>query len=117
MQTKKILMFSDEMGMPNIIGNILSHEIKSEHKILLTIENSQQEAEDYEPNLIIVTSYRLTNLIAKFKACEKTKDIPVILLSGALTEEEGKSYLPDAFFSKPVDIKIFLSTVKDILFK
>lgn len=110
-------MFSDEMAMPDIIGNILSDEINSNHKILLTEENSQQEAEYYEPNLIIITSWHRANLIPIFKAYEKTKNIPVILLSGALSQEEGESYFPDAFLSKPVDIKIFLSTVKDILFK
>lgn len=117
MQAKKILMFSDEMVMPNIIGNILSDELKSEYKILLTTDNFQQKAEDYEPNLIMVTSCSLISLISRLKASKNTKDIPIVLLSGALSREEGESYAPDAFLSKPVNIEILLSTVMDILSK
>lgn len=117
MQAKRILMFSDEKVMPNIIGNILSVEIKSELKILITTDNFQQEAENYEPNLIIVTSCHRANLIPEFKASKKTKDIPIVLLSGVLSQEEAESYEADAFLSKPVDIKILLLTVKDILYK
>lgn len=117
MPAKKILMFSDDKVMPNIIGNILSVEIKSEFKILMTTDNFQQEAENYEPNLIIVTSFHRANLIPKLKASKKTKDIPIVLLSGVLSQVEAGSYMADAFLSKPVDIKILLLTVKNIFHK
>jgi CheY-like chemotaxis protein len=74
---------------------------------------------------IVVTDYQMPlmtgiELITKLREDERTKDIPVILLTArsfAVTQEQQESLGVSSCLSKPFSPKELLKTIQDILYQ
>jgi two-component system cell cycle response regulator DivK len=111
----KVFVCEDEKEIAEIIKTILenqNHEVKLDfggNKILESIMS-------FTPNLIIL-DYRLPNLdgeklTKKLKADEKTKKIPVVIISASnYLEKVAIDSKADDYLSKPFNIENLLAIV------
>lgn len=115
---KRILVIDDDKQVQTLIPIIFEQE-NYHIKGTLHIGNLEDVISDYKPDLIIldvmlgdVDGRYICNFL-KEKALFKS--IPIILVSGAITNKESLSCTPDAFLKKPFDIDELIQKVDDLV--
>jgi DNA-binding response OmpR family regulator len=117
----KILVIDDEPEITDIIETFLEsagYEVKSENSSTIGIER----AKTYLPDLVLLDimmpfmdGYEMCK---ELKKCEKTKNIPVVFLTGKDAQsDEGKSFQVGGvlYIKKPFSCERLLDIVKVVL--
>jgi DNA-binding response OmpR family regulator len=117
----KILVIDDEPEITDIIETFLEsagYEVKSENSSTIGIER----AKTYLPDLVLLDimmpfmdGYEMCR---ELKKCEKTKNIPVVFLTGKDAQsDEGKSFQVGGvlYIKKPFSCERLLDIVKVVL--
>lgn len=117
----KILVIDDEPEITDIIETFLEnagYEVKSENSSTIGIER----AKNYLPDLVLLDimmpfmdGYEICK---ELKRCEKTKNIPVVFLTGKDAQsDEGRSFDVGGvlFIKKPFSCERLLEIVKVVL--
>ena len=116
-ETKKILIIDDEKI--NIMA--LAHFLKPDYEITVAIDGfaGLEAAEKHSPDIIlldiIMPEMDGFEVIAKLKESEKTKDIPVIFITGlsnSKDEEKGLSLGAADFITKPFNKPIVRARIE-----
>ena len=119
----KVLVADDEIHIIHVVAIKLrnnGYEVIAANNGLEAYDLACREKPD-----IIVTDYQMPlmtgiELITKLREDEKTREIPVILLTArsfAVTQEQQESLAVSACLSKPFSPKELLKTIQDILFQ
>jgi len=117
----KVLVADDEIHIIHVVAIKLRN---NGYEVIAA--NNGAEAYDLacrEKPDIVVTDYQMPlmtgmELIAKLRADERTKDIPVVLLTArsfAVSQEQQESLEVSCCLSKPFSPKELLTTIQDIL--
>jgi two-component system alkaline phosphatase synthesis response regulator PhoP len=123
MTAHKVLIADDEIHIIHVVAIKLRN-----NGYEVVAANNGAEAYDLacrEQPDIVVTDYQMPlmtglELIEKLRQDEKTKDIPVILLTArsfAVSQEQQKSLGVANCLSKPFSPKELLKTIQDILYQ
>lgn len=113
---KKIIVVDDDLGILEVIKIILEEE---DYKVI-TIDDGKmilKKIEDEMPDVVLLDiwmSGQDGGEIAKhLKAKEKTKSIPIIMVSAKNdTEKVARESGADDFITKPFDMDVLLEKVK-----
>ncbi len=119
----KVLVADDEIHIIHVVAIKLRN---NGYEVIAA--NNGAEAYDLacrEKPDIVVTDYQMPlmtgiELIAKLREDERTKDIPVVLLTArsfAVSEEQQESLEVSCCLSKPFSPKELLKTIQDILYQ
>jgi CheY-like chemotaxis protein len=119
----KVLVADDEIHIIHVVAIKLRN---NGYEVIAA--NNGAEAYDLacrEKPDIVVTDYQMPvmtglEFIAKLRGDERTKDIPVILLTArafAISPEQQESLGVSSCLSKPFSPKELLKTIQDILFQ
>jgi CheY-like chemotaxis protein len=119
----KVLVADDEIHIIHVVAIKLRN---NGYEVIAA--NNGAEAYDLacrEKPDIVVTDYQMPvmtglELIAKLRTDERTKEIPVILLTArafAVSQEQQESLGVASCLSKPFSPKELLKTIQDILFQ
>jgi two-component system, OmpR family, alkaline phosphatase synthesis response regulator PhoP len=119
----KVLVADDEIHIIHVVAIKLrnnGYEVIAANNGLEAYDLACREKPD-----IIVTDYQMplmtgVEMIAKLRGDERTKDIPVVLLTArsfAVTQEQQESLVVSACLSKPFSPKELLKTIQDILYQ
>jgi len=112
---KRVLLLEDNKQSLDLIEEILSEE--GYHVIAFDHYESVDNIHDFAPQLILL-DIRLSNgyghlLCVDLKNDPRTKEIPVILVSGADNLEKiARDSHADDFLAKPFDLKDLVQLVK-----
>jgi CheY-like chemotaxis protein len=117
----KVLVADDEIHIIHVVAIKLrnnGYEVIAANNGLEAYDLACREKPD-----IVVTDYQMPlmtgiELITKLRQDERTKDIPVILLTArsfAVSQEQQESLGVSACLSKPFSPKELLKTIQDIL--
>ncbi|MFH1836778.1 MAG: response regulator [Candidatus Omnitrophota bacterium] len=117
---KKILVIDNESEFAELIKNILEDTGRYEVITCNSGEIGIKEAEDEDPALILLDIMMPgmdgPDVARKMKENYRTKNIPVVFLTAAITEEEVRGQEGDIggriFLSKPVKIKELIDCVE-----
>jgi two-component system, OmpR family, alkaline phosphatase synthesis response regulator PhoP len=123
MMANKVLVADDEIHIIHVVAIKLRN---NGYEVIAA--NNGAEAYDLacrENPDIVVTDYQMPlmtgiELITKLRGDERTKDIPVVLLTArsfAVTQELQESLGVSSCLSKPFSPKELLKTIQDILFQ
>lgn len=123
MPSKKVLVVDDEIH----IVHVVAIKLRNNGYQVLTAGNGQeafQLACRQQPH-IIITDHQMPvmsglELVEKLRAHQKTKDLPVILLTArsfAIDEKQKQDLKISASLSKPFSPKELLENVEDILYQ
>lgn len=121
MADKKVLVVDDEIH----IVHVVAIKLRNNDYEVITAENGQEAFElacEEAPD-IVVTDYQMPimsglELIEKLRGCDKTKDIPVIMLTArsfAVEEEIQQRLKISVCLSKPFSPKELLRNIEDVL--
>ena len=119
----KVLVADDEIHIIHVVAIKLrnnGYEVIAANNGLEAYDLACREKPD-----IVVTDYQMPlmtgiELITKLREDERTKDIPVILLTArsfAVTQEQQESLGVSSCLSKPFSPKELLKTIQDILYQ
>jgi len=119
----KVLVADDEIHIIHVVAIKLRN---NGYEVIAA--NNGAEAYDLacrEKPDVVVTDYQMPlmtgiELITKLREDERTKEIPVILLTArsfAVTQEQQESLGVSSCLSKPFSPKELLKTIQDILFQ
>jgi len=119
----KVLVADDEIHIIHVVAIKLRN---NGYEVIAA--NNGAEAYDLacrEKPDVVVTDYQMPlmtgiELITKLRADERTKEIPVILLTArafAVTQEQQESLGVSSCLSKPFSPKELLKTIQDILYQ
>ena len=119
----KVLVADDEIHIIHVVAIKLrnnGYEVIAANNGLEAYDLACREKPD-----IVVTDYQMPlmtgiELITKLREDERTKDIPVILLTArsfAVTQEQQESLGVSSCLSKPFSPKELLKTIHDILYQ
>ncbi|MCX5645060.1 MAG: response regulator [Phycisphaerae bacterium] len=119
----KVLVADDEIHIIHVVAIKLrnnGYEVIAANNGLEAYDLACREKPD-----IVVTDYQMPlmtgiELITKMREDERTKDIPVILLTArsfAVTQEQQESLGVSSCLSKPFSPKELLKTIQDILYQ
>jgi two-component system phosphate regulon response regulator PhoB len=119
----KVLVADDEIHIIHVVAIKLRN---NGYEVIAA--NNGAEAYDLacrEKPDIVVTDYQMPvmtglELIAKLREDERTKEIPVVLLTArsfAVTQEQQESLGVSSCLSKPFSPKELLKTIQDILYQ
>lgn len=121
MKNKKILVIEDEAELSKIL-RLRFEKLGFTVETALSGEAGLAKVKTYQPDLITLdvkmpgmNGYKVCKLL---KADEKTKQIPVLMLTVRVTEIERKEGLAagaDAYLTKPYEGQLLLETVKKLL--
>ncbi len=121
MSDKKVLVIDDEMH----IVHVVAIKLRNNGYEVLSAENGAEGFELAESEMpdVIVTDYQMpvmsgVEMVQKLRNHQKTKDIPVIMLTarGFAIEDDKKNTLQiTQFLSKPFSPKELLRSIDDIL--
>jgi CheY-like chemotaxis protein len=117
----KVLVADDEIHIIHVVAIKLrnnGYEVIAANNGLEAYDLACREKPD-----VVVTDYQMPlmtgiELITKLREDEKTRDMPVILLTArsfAVTQEQQESLAVSACLSKPFSPKELLKTIQDIL--
>ncbi|MFH1398165.1 MAG: response regulator [Candidatus Omnitrophota bacterium] len=119
---KKILVVDDEKKIVDLLYNFLS---KEGFKVFTATDNesclriARQETPDLIVLDVMMPGIGGGDIAGNLQEYEKTKNIPVIFLTGAITEEEvaarGGKIANRLFISKFSDINEQISKIKKVL--
>lgn len=112
---KQIIIIGYEPSVDNIFKSILRDEVRCKVEIVDYVNNLIEKVLEFQPNLILITTFRHTKLINIFKNDPDLESVPIILLSGAATIDEFRASGADYFLSKPVDVNQLFNKVKYFL--
>lgn len=112
---KQIIIIGYEPSVDNIFKSILRDEVRCKVEIVDYVNNLIEKVIEFQPNLILITTFRHTKLINIFKNDPDLESVPIILLSGAATIDEFRASGADDFLSKPVDVNQLFNKVKYFL--
>ncbi len=120
-KSAKILVIDDEPEITDIIETFLEaagYQVKSENSSTIGIER----AKTFLPDLILLDIMMPFmdgyEICSELKKCEKTKDIPVIFLTGKdARSDEGRSFKVGGvlYIKKPFSCERLLNIVKMVL--
>jgi len=119
----KVLVADDEIHIIHVVAIKLrnnGYEVIAANNGLEAYDLACREKPD-----IIVTDYQMPlmtgiELITKLREDEKTREIPVILLTArtfAVSQEQQESLAVSSCLSKPFSPKELLKTIQDILYQ
>ena len=119
----KVLVADDEIHIIHVVAIKLrnnGYEVIAANNGVEAYDLACREKPD-----IVVTDYQMPlmtgiELIAKLRGDERTKDIPVILLTArsfAVSQEQQESLGVSSCLSKPFSPKELLKTIQDILYQ
>ena len=119
----KVLVADDEIHIIHVVAIKLrnnGYEVIAANNGLEAYDLACREKPD-----VVVTDYQMPlmtgiELITKLREDEKTRDMPVILLTArsfAVTQEQQESLAVSACLSKPFSPKELLKTIQDILYQ
>ncbi|MHC4571239.1 MAG: response regulator [Planctomycetota bacterium] len=122
MANRRVLVVDDEIH----IVHVVAIKLRNNGYEVISAENGAEAfklACEEEPD-IIVTDFQMPGmtgiqLVEKLRQCEKTKDIPVIMLTarGFAVENESREELQiSEFLSKPFSPKELLRSIEDVLY-
>ena len=116
----KILIVDDEKINSAILENILNFEYDT--KIVNNGPDALKKADEYQPDIILldIVMPKMSGLevLEKLKSDEKTRDIPVILITGisdSNVEEQGLSLGAADYITKPYSPTIVKLRIKNQL--
>lgn len=112
---KQVIIIGYEPSVDNIFKSILRDEARCKVEIVDYVNNLIEKVLEFQPNLILITTFRHTKLINIFKNDPDLESVPIILLSGAATIDEFRASGADDFLSKPVDVNQLFNKVKYFL--
>ena len=123
MDESKVLLIVEDI--PNIL-ELLDLTLKFNGYQVLTARNGQEALdvlENIRPALIItdILMPRMDGftLIYRLRSDQKTRDIPVVFLSATYVSPEDKNFAATLgatkFIEKPIDTKMLLKTIADLL--
>lgn len=112
---KQVIIIGYEPSVDNIFKSILRDEVRCKVEIVDYVNNLIEKVLEFQPNLILITTFRHTKLINIFKNDPDLESVPIILLSGAATIDEFRASGADDFLSKPVDVNQLFNKVKYFL--
>lgn len=112
---KQVIIIGYEPSVDNIFKSILRDEARCKVEIVDYVNNLIEKVIEFQPNLILITTFRHTKLINIFKNDPDLESVPIILLSGAATIDEFRASGADDFLSKPVDVNQLFNKVKYFL--
>jgi CheY-like chemotaxis protein len=122
-ERKRILLSDDEPDLVYATTLYLQaegYEVRSWPEPLKTVEL----AGSWQPDLIVTDVYKAPHMdwiemTRRLKADERTRDIPVIVLSASCGNPEGRQRALDAgacvAIAKPFDPKDLLKTIRNVL--
>ncbi len=116
MNEKKVLLAEDDDGIIQVVTMILENEGYT----VLTAENEKEVMQLLEKDLpgLVLLDVGLGGsnggeIAKKIKHSEKTRDLPVLIVSAnSETQEIATASGADGFLLKPFDIDILINTVK-----
>ena len=114
--SKKILVVDDDESILEAVSLVLREEGYNVATNMKS-ESVYQEVESFKPNAIILDVLLSGNdgrtICKNLKADEKTKDIPIIMVSAHPSAEEGiQKYGADDFLAKPFQLEDLLEKVE-----
>jgi len=117
----KILVIEDNVDLSGLIGDLL----KSQGFVVISCEDGLQGiafANNQGPDLILLDLMLPAgggfHVLENIKLSEKTKKIPVIVLTASKDEEHRKKaleYRVDAFLEKPYDPVHLINTINKLI--
>jgi two-component system response regulator VicR len=119
---KKILVIEDDVDLNTIIElNLQKEGFETDHAY--DGEEALKKVEEFQPDLIILDvmlpKLNGVEFNTKLKSNPKTKNIPIIALTGKLGTKElftvNNQLTVSAFFYKPVLMKDMLAEIKKLL--
>lgn len=122
MTGNKVLVVDDEIHIVHVVAIKLrnnGYEVISAENGAEAFELACQDKPD-----IVVTDFQMPvmtglELVGKLRQCERTRDIPVILLTArnfAISPEQQESLQISGCLSKPFSPKELLGTIEDVLY-
>lgn len=123
MTNKKVLVVDDEIH----IVHVVAIKLRNNGYDVISADNGADAFDmvlSEKPD-IIVTDYQMPimtglELITQLRANEKTKDIPVIMLTArnfAIEQKQTQNLNISAFLSKPFSPKELLRNIEDVLYQ
>lgn len=119
-RSKNVLVIEDNHAILDVITLILESEA---YKVsgLNKSANFMNHIDEFNPDLLIL-DIMLPDadgrvLLQELRLNEKTKDIPVLMISARYTKEnlQHAEYKPNAFVAKPFDIDDLLDRIEGLL--
>lgn len=117
----KILVIDDEPEITDIIETFLEnagYEVKSENSSTIGIDRAKTFLPDLVLLDIMMPSMDGYEICGELKRCEKTKNIPIVFLTGKdARSDEGKSFQVGGvlYVKKPFSCERLLNIVKVVL--
>lgn len=122
MSRKKVLIVDDEIH----IVHVVAIKLRNNDYEVISAENGEEafKLACSEIPDIIVTDYQMPvmtglQLVEKIRQCDRTKDIPVIMLTArsfAIEERQKEQLQISQCLSKPFSPKELLENINDILY-
>jgi two-component system alkaline phosphatase synthesis response regulator PhoP len=123
MLNRKVLIVDDEIH----IVHVVAIKLRSNGFEVITASNGQEAFETAceQPPDIIVTDLQMPimdglEFVGKLRQCEKTKEIPVIMLTGrsfTIEQEQKEQLRISDCLGKPFSPKELLKKIEDILYQ
>ena len=119
MSRKKILIIDDEKGFTELIKDVLEETGRYEVKTENEVRNGFLAVKNFCPDLVLLDvvfpEMDGTSVAVEIKSDEKTKNIPIIFVTGTITPEEATAQGVGGqfFLSKPVKIKELIKCIDE----
>ncbi|MBL7073405.1 MAG: response regulator [Candidatus Omnitrophica bacterium] len=119
MERKKILIIDDEKGFTELIKEVLEETGRYEVKAENEARSGFSAAKKFRPDLVLLDvvfpEMDGTSVAVQIKSDEKTKDIPIIFVTGTITPEEAapQGIGGQFFLSKPVKMKELMKSIDE----
>jgi CheY-like chemotaxis protein len=123
MEKKKILIIDDEVGFTRMVKLNLegtgNYSVRIENQGILGFD----AAKEFRPDLIlldiIMPDMEGSEVAAKLRDDEATRNIPVVFLTAVVTREEteaeGNFVGGNTFLAKPVSMKVLITCIEEKL--
>lgn len=115
---KKILIIEDEENIANLLKiNLTGYGFDVE--IGIDGEQGLSKIDSYQPDLVIldlrlpkITGLEILKKLKTSRICEKIKIVVVSASDQKITREQVLSLGAAAFYSKPIDVRVFIKDIQ-----
>ena len=117
---QKILVIEDEKALADVLGYNLrreGYEVTLAHDGQEGLKASQAKAHDLVILDLMLPTMSGMDVLREFRANEKTRDIPIIILTAKSEEADqlvGFSLGADDYVTKPFSVKVLLQRIKAV---
>lgn len=117
----RILVIDDDLGVIKLTTSILNssgYDVLSSSDAPVGLEMAMKEEVDLIVLDVMIPVINGFNICRLLKSQDKTKKIPVILLTSRAQDEDrkiGQEVGADAYIAKPLEREHFLNTVRQLL--